>query len=141
MAPMADEDVVATGELYGELVADLYDGYGHFAAFGGYYLTQEWGWRSGDFTDARADLISKHFLGPVSDKAHALNPSLEVGLSPSLSGTETWKPCPAAAYNDYSSYQECGGQPTAVVVRRARRTVLLNILNRLACCNQQRVRV
>ena len=116
LVPMPDTDVVATGELYVELVADLYSGYGHYPAFAGYYLTQEWGWREGDFAPARADLISKYFLGPISDKVHALQPSLEVGLSPSLYGTETWQPCPAAAYNDYTSYVGCGGQPKAVLV-------------------------
>ena len=55
---------------------------GQYSAFKGYYLTQEWGWQKGDMLPARADVISKTFLGPVSNHIHALNPGLEVGPLP-----------------------------------------------------------
>ena len=53
LVPMPDADVASIGKLYVELVTDLYSGYGHNAAFGGYYLTQEWGWREGDFEQVK----------------------------------------------------------------------------------------
>ena len=78
--------------------------YGGYSAFRGYYLTQEWGWKQGDMDPKRADVISSAFLGPISNRAHALDPSLEVGLSPSLSDAITWSPCPAA-YASVSVYK------------------------------------
>lgn len=56
LVPMPDADVASIGKLYVELVTDLYSGYGHNAAFGGYYLTQEWGWREGDFEQVKLNI-------------------------------------------------------------------------------------
>ena len=80
LTPMPDDEIETIGKVYLDLVDDLHRGYGHYAAFRGYYLTQEWGWRDGDFTPARADVISQHFLGPISDRIHAIDPTLEVRL-------------------------------------------------------------
>ena len=105
---MPNDEISAIGDLYVDLVADLHQGYGYYPAFKGFYLTQEWGWREGDFEGARADAISRGFLGPISNKVHELDPALEVGLSPSLDGAVTWMPCPAAGYSDEATYgQKC----------------------------------
>lgn len=115
LIPMPDDEIASVGQTYLTLIDDLHAGYGHHSSFGGYYLTQEWGWRAGDFNLSRADTISRSFLGPISDKIHSLNSSLEVGLSPSLFDTTTFFPCPASFPNDYTTYSKCGGRPTPAI--------------------------
>ena len=99
LVPMSS-NVSETGALYADLVRDLHAGYGQEASFRGFYLTQEW--QPGTVYDA--DDIGQNFIGVISDAAHALDPGLEVGLSPSLSDVLTWGPCQAAWYSDYGSY-------------------------------------
>ena len=103
-------DFGSTALLYQDLATDLHRGYGHSPAFKGFYLTQEWGPVS---YREQADEVGAEFLGPISDHIHGLDPSYEVGLSPSLSDVTTWGPCPAAWYTDLGDYLgHCGGAPT-----------------------------
>ena len=88
-------NVSEVAALYQTLAADLHAGYGHEASFRGFYLTQEWGPTS----HYLAEDMGREFLGPLSDAVHMLDPSLQVGLSPSLSDVLTWGPCQAAWYS------------------------------------------
>lgn len=94
-------NVNATAATYQALASDLHASYGNEPSFRGFYLTQEWEPPS---YVGRADEIGRDFIGPISDHIHRLDPSLEVGMSPSLTDTITWAPCPAAWYTDHGDY-------------------------------------
>jgi hypothetical protein len=91
----------ATSNLYVELISDLHAGYGKHASFRGFYGTQEWEPSS---YGGRAAEMGKTFLGPITDHIHSLDPSLQFGLSPSLSDSITAGPCPPFQYSDYGDY-------------------------------------
>jgi hypothetical protein len=106
LIPMVN--VSSTAKLYVGLVSDLYAGYGKHTSFRGFYGTQEW--EPSSFV-GRAAEVGKHFLGPITDHIHSLDPSLQFGLSPSLSDSITAGPCSPFHYSDYGDY----GGPCGVV--------------------------
>ena len=108
-------NVSETAQLYLDLASDLHSGYGHFTSFRGFYGTQEW--EPSSYV-GQAQEIGLNFLGPISDHIHTLDPSLEFGLSPSLSDSITVGPCPAYAYSDYGTYLGPCGQ---VVIQASNR--------------------